>query len=156
MKTIPYTEIDENDQKLLSITSKRTSRSLNKVTNPQVAATVVTSSGLYYGNNVFLSNCTLYCAEVAAILAAVAAGDIDIRKIYIAIRRADGSKPGLVTPCGNCRQVIVDFSIKNNRNIVLMSTNDELKEVLVTDSDELIPGAYVSVSLSKLGRIGEA
>ena|SRR5258708_897042 len=73
----------------------------------QVGAALRTRSGrIFCGCNVEnLSFGLTVCAERAAVFAAVAAGEMDFEAIAVV---ADSVEP--VTPCGACRQVLVEFS----------------------------------------------
>lgn len=72
-----------------------------------VAAAVEGLDGrLHYGVNV--ENAAYpegVCAEASAISAAVTAGETTIRRVWLA-----SSLPGLIWPCGGCRQKIWEFA----------------------------------------------
>jgi cytidine deaminase len=72
-----------------------------------VAAAVEGADGaLHYGVNV--ENAAYpegICAEASAISAAVTAGATSIRRVWLA-----SSLPGLIWPCGGCRQKIWEFA----------------------------------------------
>jgi cytidine deaminase len=91
-----------------------------------------------------------YCSEVSALLSAVAHDDTDIQSIYVAARRNDGKPCAILTPCGNCRQVISDFSVVARHPIAIFCTNDKLEEVITMTSDELLPATFRSVALSDM------
>ena len=73
----------------------------------RVAAAVEGADGrLHYGVNV--ENAAYpqgLCAEASAISAAVTQGETRIDRVYVA-----SSLPGLVWPCGGCRQKIFEFA----------------------------------------------
>ena len=73
----------------------------------QVAAAVEGADGrIHYGVNV--ENAAYpqgVCAEASAISAAVTSGTKTLRRVYVA-----SSLPGLVWPCGGCRQKIFEFA----------------------------------------------
>jgi len=147
-----FTDLNNEDQNLLREAVSRLPRSLNKVSNPQTSAIAVTKdNNRHYGNNIFLSNCTLFCAEAVALTASVTANDRDIQKLYLAVGRADKA-PEIVSPCGNCRQILHDFSSLNGNTIKIFSTTSELKEVMITDSAELLPEGFKSASLGKMAK----
>jgi cytidine deaminase len=150
MQTFAFTELPEKDQKILRETVERLPRALNKVSNPRTSVIATTKNGKHFGNNIFLSNCTLFCAEANAIGAAVAAGDPNVEKIYLSIGRLDAKAPKIVSPCGNCRQILHDFSRLSGKAITVYSTTNKLEEVMVTDSDELLPDGFKSASLGKM------
>ncbi|HEX6462468.1 MAG TPA: hypothetical protein VFZ58_04340 [Candidatus Saccharimonadales bacterium] len=149
MKTIPYANLPIQEQELLRQTVKRLPRSLNKVTNPYTGAVAVTEKNYYFGNDIFLSNDTLICAEAAAMASAVAAGDYKFTKLCLAIGRTD-SEPRIVSPCGNCRQWLHDFARPNGRVIEVLSVTSMLNNVMITDSDELLPEGFKSAGLGKM------
>jgi cytidine deaminase len=150
MRTITFASLPQSDRALLREAAERLSRSLNKVSNPQISAIALTKKGRYFGNNIFLSNCTLLCAEASAMAATVAAVDSDVIKLYLAIGRSDLEAPPLILPCGNCRQMLHDFSRLGNNIIEVFSSTASLKEVIVTDSAELLPEGFKSISLGKM------
>lgn len=73
------------------------------------------------------------CAEAGAIAAMVAAGETRIREVYVV---ADCEKP--VTPCGGCRQKMVEFGAGDVR--VTMATVAGTETVMTLA--ELLPGAF--------------
>ena len=72
------------------------------------------------------------CAERAAVAAAVGAGARRFRAVAIVV---SGDKPA--TPCGACRQVLVEFSPEMQ---VILGTPDGSHSV--TTAAELLPGFF--------------
>ena len=149
MKTISFADLPSEDKKLLQEAVSRLARSLNKITNPSTSAIAKTEKGHYFGNNIFLSNDTLVCAEANALASAVAAGDHKVFKLYLAITRTD-SEPKVVSPCGNCRQWLHDFARLNGRVIEVLCTTSKLDAVMLTDSGELLPEGFKSAGLGRM------
>ena len=134
MKTIPFTDLDEESRELLKEAAARLSRSMNKVTNPSTSVVVKGEKGYYFGNNIFLSNCTLACAEASALASAVSAADVRISQLFLVISRTN-AVPKIVSPCGNCRQWLHDFSrLNDNKSIEVYCATNGLNDVIVTDS----------------------
>jgi cytidine deaminase len=150
MKTLPFDSLPQLDQDLLREAVSRLTHSLNKVSNPRTSAIAVTQNARYYGNNIFLSNCTLFCAEASALMASVTANDREVTKLYLAVGRLDTNTPKIVSPCGNCRQILHDFAHLNANTIDVFSTTNQLLEVMTTTSDELLPSGFKSASLGKM------
>lgn len=150
MRTVNIQSLSEDDQILVREAAKHISRSLNKKSNPQICAIAMGERGHYLGNNIFLSNCTLSCAEANAIAAAVAAGDTRITKLYMAVGRPDSEAATIVSPCGNCRQILHDFARLTARPIEVFCTNNLAQDVVATTSEELLPEGFSSVSLGKM------
>ncbi|HJQ07937.1 MAG TPA: hypothetical protein VJ836_00475 [Candidatus Saccharimonadales bacterium] len=149
MKTVAFSKLPKEDQKLLRAAAQGLSHSLNKITNPSTSAVAAGRSGQYVGNNIFLSNDTIVCAEASALANAVAAGDRMITKLYLVIGRTD-SKPKIVSPCGNCRQWLHDFARLNGQVITVLSATSKLDNVMLTDSDELLPEGFKSAGLGRM------
>lgn len=78
-----------------------------------------------------------HCAETAAIAAMVLAGGRRIRRILIA-----GPDGGLCTPCGACRQRLVEFGGPE----LLVEIGDAQGVRLVTTLGELLPFAFANGS----------
>ncbi len=151
MKTVAFGSLQETDKNFLKTAVERLPRALNKVSNPKTSVVAVTASGnTYFGNNIFLSNCTLSCGEMNALAACVAGGDTDVTALYFAMGRGDDKTPPLVTPCGNCRQQLHDFARLSGHEIQVFSTTNRLEDVIVTDSAELLPEGFKSASLGKM------
>ena len=148
MRTISFTDLPATDRKLLQEAVKRLGNSLNKITNPSTSAIAKTEHGYYFGNNIFLSNDTLVCAEANA-LASAAAGDRKINRLYLVITRTD-SEPKIVSPCGNCRQWLHDFARLNNQTIEVVCAISKLDNVMLTNSGELLPGGFKSAGLGRM------
>lgn len=106
-----------------------------------VGACVKTKDGNYFiGANVENASYGLTnCAERNAIFQAYSNGyrQDDIEAIAIV-----GKRNTLITPCGACRQVLVEL-LKRDTPIVL-GTKDE---VVVTNIEELMPMSFTSDSL---------
>jgi cytidine deaminase len=149
MKLLAFSSLADEDKALLRDVVSTLDRSINKVTHPNTCAVAIGSKGRYRGNNIFLSNDTMSCAEAGALASAAAAGDHKVTKLYLAIGRSNG-KPEPVSPCGNCRQWLHDFARLNSNVIEVFSTTSNLDNVLVTDSDELLPGGFKSAGLGRM------
>ena len=86
---------------------ERLARSHAPYSNVRVAAAVEDEAGrIHYGVNV--ENAAYpegVCAEASAISAAIGEGAKSLRRVYLA-----SSLPGLIWPCGGCRQKIWEFA----------------------------------------------
>ena len=86
---------------------ERLARSHAPYSSVHVAAAVEDEAGrVHYGVNV--ENAAYpegVCAEASAISAAVGEGAKSLRRVYLA-----SSLPGLIWPCGGCRQKIWEFA----------------------------------------------
>lgn len=87
--------------------------------NFSVGAALLTADGtVYHGCNVENASFGLTtCAERVAIFSAIAAGHMDIVAVAVIT-----SAPRLCKPCGACRQVLIEFSQRDNPIMVLSAT----------------------------------
>ncbi len=102
-----------------------------------VGAAVRTASGkIYTGMNIKV--CAYGpCAETIAVGSALSAGDRELRTI-VAVRNKDGVSE-LLPPCGNCRQLLIDYG---PGCVVLMPGGGE--PVVRQTIRELMPGPYLT------------
>lgn len=99
-----------------------------------VGAAVLTASGqTFLGCNVENASYGLtICAERSAVLAAVAAGERQFECLAIATQ-------GGATPCGACRQVLLEF---NPELPILIVDADQPQNVVEANLRDLLPGAF--------------
>ena len=101
-----------------------------------VGAAVLCSSGrIYQGVNVEACGYGP-CAEPIAIGAAFSHGESDIVAIVAVHRRGDAY--AVLSPCGNCRQLLVDYAPEA---MVILDDRGQPVKARATD---LLPGAYFS------------
>jgi cytidine deaminase len=111
-----------------------------------VGAAVRTRSGnIYRGAN--LENAAYgvgMCAEVAAITAANSAGDFDLEAIAIVGHPTDDPAAGteIVTPCGRCRQIILEASHVSEHDVKVIACNGDLTRCRVYTISELLPDGF--------------
>ena len=101
----------------------------------QVGAAIQTATGAIFAGcnveNVAYPKGT--CAEAGAIAAMVAAGEREIKSVYVV-----AGSPMPVTPCGGCRQKLAEFGAGDVT--VTMATTGGVEEVMTLA--ELLPGAF--------------
>jgi cytidine deaminase len=104
-----------------------------------VGAALLTASGkVFIGCNVENASYGLaLCAERVAIGSAVAAGERDFVAMAVV-----APSPGPVSPCGMCRQTMVEFNPK--LRLILANLQGE---VLETTAGALLPGAFTARDL---------
>ena len=74
------------------------------------------------------------CAEAGAIAAMVAAGETQIKEVYVI-----AGSPLPVTPCGGCRQKLAEFGAGDVKVTMGTTANDTELEMTLS---ELLPGAF--------------
>ena len=101
-----------------------------------VAAAVRTRSGaVFVGLN--LEGIHTPCAEPVALGAAMTARDRDIESMVAVCRR--GTKYPVLSPCGNCRQMLFDYAPK--ATVIVRFANGHLARLTASES---LPGAFSS------------
>ncbi len=106
----------------------------------KVGAAVLTKDGrTFTGCNIENSSYPLTnCAERTAIFKAVSEGAMDIAAIAVI-----GDTTGPISPCGACRQVMIEFSDANTP-VYLTNMQGEVEETTVS---ALLPGAFTKEDL---------
>lgn len=106
----------------------------------KVGAAVLTKDGrTFTGCNIENSSYPLTnCAERTAIFKAVSEGAIEIEAIAVI-----GNTTGPISPCGACRQVMIEFSDANTP-VYLTNLQGEVEETTVS---ALLPGAFTKEDL---------
>ena len=111
-------------------------RSYSPYSGFRVSAVAICVTGkLYGGCNVENSSyASTVCAEVCAITRMVASGTKSLAKIFIFSDSED-----FVTPCGSCRQVILEFA-QSDISVYLVNSKNKIREHKLS---ALIPHAFV-------------
>lgn len=134
-------ELPAADRELVESARAARERAYTPYSQFRVGAALVTESGREFrGCNIENASYGLTnCAERTALFTAVAAGEKDVQAIAVV-----ADTENLTTPCGACRQVMVELA---PRARVLIAN---LKgDVLVTSTRDLLPGAFTSDELSQ-------
>lgn len=111
----------------------------------QVGAAVLTSSGRIYGgaNVENASYGAAVCAERAAVLKAVNAGDRELAAVAVCGGR-EGKVTGLCVPCGICRQVLREFADPAELKVYVVQSANDYREYSLED---LLPESFGPESL---------
>lgn len=97
--------------------------------NYKVAAVIETEQGEFLGVNVEPSVLNLgICAERNAVFSAITAGAKLIKKIWL----LTDSKTNFGSPCGACRQLLVDYS-NQDTELVIFNLSGDYREVKLWD-----------------------
>lgn len=132
--------IDEKTAAIAAELRRRLPKAHAPYSGVHVAAAVEGEDGtLHYGVNV--ENAAYpqgLCAEAGAIAAAVQAGTTRLARVYVA-----ASLPGLVWPCGGCRQKIFEFAVDDCEVVTIAEDGQvgrETIEALLPRGFRLDPG----------------
>ncbi len=129
------------DEQLMNMALEAKERAYAPYSGFRVGAALLTERGtVFTGCNV--ENCSYgltNCAERSALFAAVSQGSRLFKKIVIV---SDGPKPA--TPCGACRQVLVEFAPE--LEIISISENGT---TIKTNLKELLPQPFTRQTLAE-------
>lgn len=128
-------QLDAEDQKLIEAAREVLRRNYHPVKHSVGAAVLCSSGRIYTGINVEACGYGP-CAEPIAIGAAFTNGEREILAIVAVHKRGD-TYP-VLSPCGNCRQLLVDYAPE-----AMVIFNYDGQEVKARARD-LLPGAYLS------------
>jgi cytidine deaminase len=126
---------------LLALLKKTRANALATYSNFKVGAILVTTGGgKYTGYNIESSSYGLtICAERVALFKALSEGERKFKELYII-----GPNDEFCSPCGACRQVIIDYA--PDINIVLVNDKGEHK---IFKINVLLPEAFTDKRLGK-------
>ncbi|XP_049789454.1 cytidine deaminase-like [Schistocerca nitens] len=79
------------------------------------------------------------CAERTAIVKAVSEG----KKLFKHFAITGDVTQGFISPCGSCRQVMVEFGT----DVKVYLAKPDFSDVLVTDMDTILPLAFIPLSM---------
>jgi cytidine deaminase len=130
-----FEPLNDQDRRLIAAASDVLDRNYRPVRHTVGAAVLAGSGRVYTGVNVEACGYGP-CAEPIAIGAAFSNGEQDIRAIVAVCKRGDAYR--VISPCGNCRQLLVDYAPDA---IVILEVDGKSVKARARD---LLPGAYVS------------
>jgi len=128
-----FQEIDKVDRELIAA-ARETLRRCYRAERHSVAAAVRCASGKIY-TGVNIETCGYGpCAEPVAIGAAITAGEREIAAIVAVCK--SGPKYPVLSPCGNCRQLLLDYAPDA---MVILPIDGATRK---TRARNLLPAAY--------------
>ncbi len=129
-----FLQINNNDQKLIEAAKEVLLKNYDPVRHTVGAAVICSTGNIYTGINIEACGYGP-CAEPIAIGAAFTNGEREIIAITAVCKKDDGFL--ILSPCGNCRQLLMDYS---PNAMVLFSYEGK---VFKTQARNLLPGAYI-------------
>ncbi len=130
-----FVPLDPEDQELIAAATDVLRRNYHPVRHTVGAAVLCSSGRIYTGINVEACGYGP-CAEPIAIGAALSNGERDIRAIVAVCKQGDAYP--VLSPCGNCRQLLVDYAPDA---MVIVSHEGA---VVKARARHLLPAPYVS------------
>ncbi len=141
---ISFDQLDKGDLKLVEAAVNILKANFHPIKH-QIGCALRTESGKIYTAVNIGSSGYGPCAEAVAIGNAISKGDKNIVAI-VAVKKIDEEYP-VLSPCGNCRQLIIDYA--HNADVILNFNSQSLK----TKANKLLPGPYEN-SLTAIARSG--
>ena len=107
----------------------------------KVGAALLTKSGkIYYGCNIENAAYTpTNCAERTAFFKAVSEGETEFEKIAVVGAMEGREADDICSPCGVCRQVMMEFCNPKTFKIILANGKGN---ILVSSLDEILPYGF--------------
>ena len=132
-----FYEITEQDKELIKIALKTLENNFDDgIYNHTVGAAIRCKNGKVY-SGVNCDGIHGSCAEYITIGMAISAGEREFDTIVAVHDKAPNC---LVAPCGNCRQMLVEYS----PDIKVILNNDD-NEIIKVNIKDLIPFAWKSI-----------
>lgn len=130
-----FLPLSSKDQELIQAAGDVLAKNYHPVRHSVGAAVLCSSGRIYTGINVEACGYGP-CAEPIAIGAAFTAGEREIVAIVAVCKH--GEEYPVLSPCGNCRQLLVDYAPE----ATVIFCHDG--KVVKTKARNLLPGAYLS------------
>ena len=127
-----------NDKELIRVALQARNNSYSPYSRFQVGAALLTSSGLVYtGCNIEnAAYAPTNCAERTAFFKAVSEGSYEFQAIAIAGGPKYATTLAICSPCGVCRQVMMEFCNPKTFRILLAKSEEDYEEFTL---EQLLP-----------------
>lgn len=138
-KIFEYNDLID-DIKLLTIANNARKNAYCPYSNFSVGAALQTNTGdVFIGSNIeTAAHAPDICAERVAFAKAIAGGYKKFKKIAILGNKVN-EKGKYITPCGVCRQFMVDF-VDNDFEIITLNGNNDIVKFTLND---LLPNKFI-------------
>ncbi len=132
--------------KLLEEAKKARLKAYTPYSQFKVGAALLTKSGkVYLGCNIENASYTpTNCAERTAFFKAVSEGEREFEKIAIVGAKDEDNVNNMCTPCGVCRQVMMEFCNPKEFQIILADGENTCR---VMTLEELLPSGFSPTNL---------
>lgn len=137
-------ELTIDESQLLDLAIEATTRSYSKYSHFSVGAAVLLANGkrIIGCNQENAAFGVTICAERTALFSAGAQyPDVPVVAIAIAARNADGLLPTPVTPCGSCRQAMIETETRFGRRLRILLYGTE-RIYLIDGISNLMPLSF--------------
>ena len=146
MNEYRFEQLEPHQQALLQAAETALSNAFNPDSDFIVGSAIRTRDGkVFAGANVKLSSTGMvFCAEVAALLAANTAGERYITDVAVIARNGNQPVEDPNMPCGRCCQIIQEYSQLAGAPITLVYSNTKKDRVVVEPITTFLPHPFAS------------
>jgi len=139
MKKIKFQELSFEYQQLLKSAEEARAQSYSPYSKIKVGAAILSQKQeTIKGANMENASFPLsVCAEVAALAQANSRGIFNFQAFALI-----SSLEKIITPCGACRQILVEFWQRTGFDFELIMSGREKKEVMIAKVSELLPWSF--------------
>jgi cytidine deaminase len=146
-------ELQSEDQDLVSLAREMTNNAYAPYSEFFVGAAILLENGkIVKGSN--QENAAYpsgLCAERVAVFAASSEyPDVKIKSIAISARSNHRNMDYPVSPCGACRQVLLEYEFKQQSPVKMLLSGDKGKIVIIEKVKDLLPLSFTSDDLKKI------
>jgi len=158
MKTIPFTKLGRSNQELVEAARIAMESAYNPYSKFFVGAALRSTQGeIITGSNFENASYSVtICAERSAIVRASSMGYKTLSRIAIIGRGAGAPAKTVVSPCGVCRQMLMEAAQLSGRNIEVLMSSSDMKRIVISTIRELLPLGFgphnLGIDLSRYRR----
>jgi cytidine deaminase len=140
-KTLKYKDLNDLQKRLLDAAQEVSKKAYNPYSHFHVGAALRCTDGEVITGTNFENAAygSTICAERAAILRANSKGKKDFSHIAIFGKGKDFDSEDPVSPCGACRQVIMEIAQLNSTDIQVIMSNSKKDKIIIASISELLP-----------------
>lgn len=145
-------ELDISDASLLQEARAAAGTSYAPYSRYHVGAAVRLANGMIFrgSNQENISFPVGLCAERVALFSAMAAGtDSAVVAVAITAKADDFPVTDPVTPCGMCRQALLEYEMKFSQPVRLIMSGESGSVIVIGSVQQLLPLAFVEKGLIK-------
>jgi cytidine deaminase len=141
MKKLSFKKLSGVGQELLLAAKASMDTAYNPYSQFFVGSALLSESGVIItGSNYENASYGLtVCAERAAIARASAEGHKSFIKVAVIGRGAKAPVKDVISPCGMCRQMLLEASHISGHSIEVIMSSTDMKKVVVATIEELLP-----------------
>lgn len=146
-------ELSAEDKELVELAKEMTHHSYAPYSEFYVGSAVLLSNGkIIKGSN--QENAAYpsgICAERVAVFSASAQyPDVEMTTIAVAARNPRQAMDYPISPCGSCRQVLLEFELKQKKPIRILLTSETGKIYIIEKAIDLTPISFSADDLKRL------